>query len=152
MTGQATRRYRTVQGSGTGREAGGITIFVLFLAIAIITVTGLVLDAGGALTDRQRAADLAGQAARAGADVLLPTGTGATPRVDPTAATRAADRFLAAQGLTGTVRATPTAVTVTVTLHHRTSLLSVTGITSLTITGTATATPLPGLQTVSAGG
>ena len=152
MTGQATRRYRTVQGSGTGREAGGITIFVLFLAIAIITVTGLVLDAGGALTDRQRAADLAGQAARTGADVLLPTGTGATPRVDPTGATQAADRFLAAQGLTGTVRATPTAVTVTVTLHHRTSLLSVTGITSLTITGTATATPLPGLQTVSAGG
>ena len=42
--------------------------------------------------------------------------------------------------------ATPTYVTVTVIINHRTTLLQATGITSLPIKGSATARPLPGLK------
>jgi Flp pilus assembly protein TadG len=130
-----------------GKDAGSITVFVVSLALSLVLVAGLVFDAGGALTDRQRAADVAEQAARAGSDRLLPTGAGRTPLIDVPAARATALAFLHREGVDGTVQASPTQVTVNVTIHHHTALLQAAGITTLTITGTATAVPLPGLKT-----
>jgi hypothetical protein len=44
------------------------------------------------------------------------------------------------------VTATPTQVSVTVTITHHTTLLRAAGITTLAVTGTSTARPLPGLR------
>jgi Flp pilus assembly protein TadG len=48
-------------------ERGSTALFVAVFAPAIIFMTGLVIDGGAALEAKQRAADIAEQAARAGA-------------------------------------------------------------------------------------
>jgi Flp pilus assembly protein TadG len=129
-------------------DRGVITVLVLGLIIVLVGVFGLAFDAAGALGDRQRAADIAAQAARAGADVLVPgTGATVTPRIDTVGADAAAHGYLASLGVHGDVQATATQVTVTVTLNHPTKLLTVIGVTNFALHGTATARPLPGLVT-----
>lgn len=55
-------------------ERGSITVFVVVFAIAVVFLTGLILDGGIALNARERAVDIAGQAARAAAgDIDLTT-------------------------------------------------------------------------------
>jgi Flp pilus assembly protein TadG len=129
------------------RDEGSISAYVVFLALALVVVCGLVFDAGGALGDRQRAADIAEQAARAGADQLLPNPAGGTPLIDTAAARSTGQALLRREGVAGTVTATSTEVTVTVTISHRTTLLQAAGIGTLAIKGSATARPLPGLKT-----
>ena len=64
-----------------GGERGSITVFVVVFAIAVVFLTGLILDGGIALNARERAVDMAGQAARAAAgDIDLTTlEAGASP-------------------------------------------------------------------------
>lgn len=132
-------------------DSGNLTIIVLFLTMALYAVCALVFDAGNALTDRQRAVDTAEQAARAGADAVLPvSGESVAPVLDPARAEVAAQAFLAQAGVDGTVTVTADTVTVSVVIRHRTVLLPALGITSLTIKGNATARPVPGI--VVAGG
>lgn len=137
---------------GSEQDAGSITVLVVFLALSLVLVAGLVFDAGGALTDRQRAADIAEQAARYAADQVVPAPPGVTPLINTGQAQAAGERFLAQEGVRGSVNASATQVTVTVTIEHHTALLSAVGQDPLTVTGTSTATPLSGLKTASAGG
>ena len=51
-------------------ERGSFTFAVIFWALMAMMLGGLVVDGGLALTERQRAGDIAEQAARAGADAL----------------------------------------------------------------------------------
>lgn len=51
-------------------ERGSFTFAVVFWALIAMMLAGLVVDGGLALTERQRAGDIAEQAARAGADDL----------------------------------------------------------------------------------
>ena len=51
-------------------DRGTISIYVAFLAPAILALAGLVIDGGGALVAKQRAADQAEQGARAGANAI----------------------------------------------------------------------------------
>ena len=140
---RASRRLADVDA-----EAGSITVLIVFMALSLVLVAGLVFDAGGALTDRQRATDIAEQAARYAADQVEPAAEGATPLINPDQAHAAGLRFLSREGVTGAVQASTTQVTVTVTIKHHTSLLSaVPGLGTLTETGTSTATPLSGLKT-----
>lgn len=134
------------------REAGSITVLVVFLSLSLVLVAGLVFDAGGALTDRQRAADISEQAARYAADQVEPAPPGVTPLINPGQAHAAGLRFLAQEGVHGTVQASMTQVTVTVTIEHHTALLSAIGKSTLPVTGTSTATPLSGLKTAGAPG
>lgn len=134
--------------SGTDPEAASITVLIVFMALSLVLVAGLVFDAGGALTDRQRATDIAEQAARYAADQLEPAPPGVTPLINPDQAHAAGMRFLSREGVHGDVQASTTQVTVTVTIQHHTSLLSaVPELGSLTEKGTSTATPLSGLKT-----
>lgn len=154
-TGAVARRVRTVltaRLAGAEQDAGSITVLVVFLALSLALVAGLVFDAGGALTDRQRAADIAEQAARYAADQVVPAPPGVTPRINTGQAQSAGLRFLAQEGVHGSVQASPTQVTVTVTIEHHTVLLSAVGQDPLTVTGRSTATPLSGLKTAAAGG
>ena len=51
-------------------ERGSFTFAIVFWALMAMMLAGLVVDGGLALTERQRAGDIAEQAARAGADDL----------------------------------------------------------------------------------
>jgi Flp pilus assembly protein TadG len=50
------------------RERGSITIFVVFFAIIALALAALLVDVGNAMNAKERASDIAEQAARAGAD------------------------------------------------------------------------------------
>ena len=62
----ARRRHR----HGGDNDRGSITAYLLITTVAIFALAGLVLDGGAALAAHGRAADVAQQAARAGADAL----------------------------------------------------------------------------------
>ena len=51
-------------------ERGSVTVFTAVFAIAVIFLLALILDGGSALNARERAMDIAGQAARAAADTI----------------------------------------------------------------------------------
>jgi len=53
-------------------ERGSFTFAVIFWALIAMMLAGLVVDGGLAITERQRAGDIAEQAARAGAEELNP--------------------------------------------------------------------------------
>jgi len=53
-------------------QRGSFTFAVIFWALMAMILAGLVVDGGLAITERQRAGDIAEQAARAGADDLDP--------------------------------------------------------------------------------
>ena len=88
-----------------GSDEGATSAVVVVLATALFALGGLVFDGGRAITGRQRAANEAEQAARAGVDaVSLDTlrGDGALT-LDPRRARAAAESYLAATGNTGRV-------------------------------------------------
>jgi Flp pilus assembly protein TadG len=51
-----------------GAERGSVSVFTVVFAIAVIFLTALILDGGVAMNAKERAADIAEQAARAAAD------------------------------------------------------------------------------------
>ena len=55
------------QGCG---ERGSVTVFTAVVAIAAVFLLALILDGGSALNAKERAMDIAGQAARAAADTI----------------------------------------------------------------------------------
>ncbi|MCL1870591.1 MAG: pilus assembly protein [Promicromonosporaceae bacterium] len=123
-------------------ERGSISAWVVLAAFATIVLVGLVVDLGGQLTVLEHARDVAGQAARAGSERLNAPqaieGHGAS--VDVAAAKSAANGYLAAAGVDGTVTVSNgTTVTVTVHDHYETVFLAAVGIGRLGVTGTASA-------------
>jgi Flp pilus assembly protein TadG len=118
-------------------EDGTIVGFVAVLALALIAVAGLAFDGGQIVTTTARARDLAGAAARTGAQQLEPAELHAgRAHLDPAAAHAAATGFLAAAGAVGTVTVDDTQVTVTVTATQPMRLLP---LPARTITVTARA-------------
>ena len=134
-----------------GNDRGSITAYLLITTVAIFALAGLVLDGGAALAAHGRAADVAQQAARAGADALdvtslrSPTPAGLT--ADPAAARTAAGEVLAAAGVTGDVAVNGRSVTVTARVTKPAAILSIVGIGEVGGTATATAVPLHGTTT-----
>ncbi len=129
------------------RDVGNASIILVLIAPAIFGVAGLVVDGGQAVNARQLAADQAEQAARAAADAVdvdaIRAGTGLV--IDPFVARRAAERYLAAVGGTGSVSVGQGFVTVTVTATTSTAFLAVAGVNQISVTGTATARPARGI-------
>lgn len=139
-----SRRHAAMDG-----ERGSIALWYAIVAVAALVMAGLVIDGGNALATRQRAADVATQAARAGADALNPaslrdTAGGVSLQADPAAAQLAASGVLAAAGATGTVTVAGGTVSVTATIPKRTAILSVVGVTDISQTATASATSIYG--------
>lgn len=121
-------------------EQGAVTVFVVLFTVALLAVTGLVIDGGYALGAKRQAMNHAEQAARTGADALDPAALrdGQTV-VDGSRAADAAQHYLALVGARGTVDVVGGEVTVTVTSRQDTTLLSAVGVTSIPISASATA-------------
>jgi len=136
------RRLRArATATGTGQD-GVVTAFTVVMIGALIVLAGLVFDGGRALAGRVTALDEAQEAARVGAqqiDLATFRATGAAILNDNAAVT-AAQGYLASTGDTGTATVNGDAVTVTVTHHQSTQILSIIGIGSFTEHATATAT------------
>lgn len=129
-------------------QAGVVTAFTVVMTVALLAVTGLVVDGGLVLADRQRAFDTADAAARAGAQALderaLRSGT---VTINPGAATRRAAGLLAREGMTGTTSVNGDQVTVRTTLTRNLTILGAFGVQPLTIHATGTATAIRGVRT-----
>ncbi len=123
-------------------ERGSISIWVVTATIVMMTLVGLAVDLGGQVHAQQRAHDLAAQAARAGGQQVeaAPAMEGRYVALDTAAARRAAEQYLAAAGVEGTVTITGgTTLIVRVTDTYEPTFLSMVGIGDLTVTGDASA-------------
>ena len=92
------QRVSLVAGSD---DEGSISLYMAIMAVAFIAMLGLVVDGGAALSTRERAADLATQAARAGANSFTATslrGAGGN-LAESNTATSAADQVVIDAGL-----------------------------------------------------
>jgi Flp pilus assembly protein TadG len=65
-------------------DQGSVAVFTVVFAVAVIFLVALIVDGGNAMNARERAADIAGQAARAAADDISPA---ALRQASPTATT-----------------------------------------------------------------
>jgi Flp pilus assembly protein TadG len=99
-------------------DRGYVTLFTAGVALGVVSVIGLVLDGGRALRAQSDSFGAAAAAARAGAQELDPVASvSGEVRLDDVQAQVAAQEFLAARGLSGTVSVSDTRVTVKVTRH-----------------------------------
>ena len=121
---------------------GSISIWVVTATVVMVTLVGLAVDLGGQVHAQQRAHDVAAQAARAGGQQVeaAPAVEGRYVALDTAAARRAAEQYLAAAGVEGTVSITGgTTLVVRVTDIYEPTFLSMVGIGDLTVTGDASA-------------
>jgi Flp pilus assembly protein TadG len=131
---------RLERGPSRRDEAGIAAVFVVFVAVALLAVAGLVIDGGYTMAAKREATGQAESAARVGADALneasLRTGS---PVVDPQLAVTAAQAYLARVDATGTVSVDGATVTVTVAADQPMAVLSAVGVSSLHVSATASA-------------
>ena len=121
-------------------EEGTVAAFVAVLAIAIVAVAGLAYDGGAIITAHAAARDLAGAAARAGAQhVAIEHVHAGQPALDAHAAHERAAEVLAEAGAQGTVTVEGATVTVTVTDQQPMRILP---LAARPITATASATAI----------
>jgi len=149
------REPARILGHWAGGTRGSISLYFAIVTIAAVAMAGLVIDGGAALATRERAADLATQAARAGANALTPASVRGLPtalEADPAAAQAAANRVLAAGDATGAVSVDGATVTVTVTVARKTVILSAVGLNDISQTASASATAIFGGTTAHNGG
>lgn len=126
----------------TRDERGSISIWLATASFVMILLVGLAVDLGGQVHAKQRAHDVAAQAARVGGQQVqaAPAIEGHYLAVDTAAAQRAAQQYLAAADVSGTVRITGgDTITVAVTDVYSPQFLNVIGINRLTVTGEASA-------------
>jgi Flp pilus assembly protein TadG len=147
------------RGGGAARDRGSAALFIAVFAPAMLFLAGLVIDGGAALEVRQRAADIAEQAARAAGqqcDVGLLRSASQCRITSRSAAEAAAGPYLQNNGVTewhlelfDPVPGTTDqfyGVRVTVTIRFRTTLLGIVpGNDTMTITQTGEAVAVTGL-------
>ena len=131
-------------------EAGFVSLYVVVITVGLLAMAGLVIDGGNALAARGQAADVAQQAARAGADALSPESLRGRPTgltASPAAAQAAADRVLDTAGVSGAVSVDGADVSVTVVVRKDTTILSAFGVGPIEGRANSTATALHGTTT-----
>lgn len=120
-------------------EDGTVSAFVAVLAVALLAVAGLAYDGGQIIATTAQARDLAGAAARTGAQQAAAEDVHAgTTGLDAAAAHAAAVSFLDAAGTTGTVEVDGPQVRVTVSITQPMRILPIADRT-ITVTATSTA-------------
>jgi hypothetical protein len=135
-----------------GRDRGTVSMFTVIFALFVILLAGLLVDGGLAIHARQRAADIAEQAARAAADdidVRLLRTSGEVRIADAGSACAKAGRLVARYPeATGDMQCRlqdPQTAWVQVTITVKLQLLSIMpGFSDMDITSSATATPETG--------
>jgi Flp pilus assembly protein TadG len=150
LTGtRLVRRWRRQRGPA---DRGAVMFWVIPLMVGLVAMAGLIVDGGNAIAARERAEDVSQQAARAGADALSPLSLhAAVPgalTADQGAAQVAAERVLAAAGISNPrVTVDGDSVTVSVTVHEKTQVLSAFGLSEISGSASSTATALHGTTT-----
>ena len=128
-----------------------MALYLAIFATAMIAMAGLVIDGGAAIAAREKAADVADQAARAGANALsadsLRESDPGDLRADPIRARAAADTVLSDAGATGEVTVDGATVTVVAHIPQKTAVLSAVGVNDLSQTATQSATAIHGTTT-----
>ena len=128
-----------------------MSVFVIGLSLVLFGVAGLAIDGGRVINAKDRAFDVAEQAARSGANQIdVPTlrKSGQVVLRPDTARTAAADYVGSYSGYTldGPIGTTATTVTVSLRATVPTTLLSLVHIDSIDIAGTATASAVTGIN------
>lgn len=123
-------------------ERGSISLFAVVVTVGLIVVIGLVVDGGGKIHAQQRAQTAAREAARAGGQAIVAgtaiRGQGAV--VDTTASRAAAQYYLTAAGVTGTVSIQGgNTVVVQTSENYEPNFLGIVGVGTQTVTGSAEA-------------
>jgi putative Flp pilus-assembly TadE/G-like protein len=152
--GRSARDRRALDANGSGgrgADRGSVTILVLFFTIMALALASLLVDVGNALNARERAADIAEQAARAGANDINVAALRAG-RLEINAATacgRAVGLVAAYSARTGWhARAScqpPSARQITVTVFVTTHPVIAASLGNFTVHASATAEPVCGI-------
>ena len=131
-------------GNDSHGERGSVSVWAVLIITAFSLIVGISVDLGGQVAAKQRANDVAAQAARvagqqADTDTLM-AGTSAV-RVDPRRARQAALAYIAGANMNGTATLTAggTQLAITTTALYRPIVLSSIGIGPLSVTGSSTA-------------
>lgn len=123
-------------------ERGSITVWLALSSFVMIFLVGLAVDLSGQVHAHERAHDVAAQAARAGGEEVEGAAAiqGHELAISPASARVAAQHYLDAAGVSGTVEITD-GNTITVTVHdsYDPHFLGLIGINHLDVTSTATA-------------
>ncbi|WP_182884209.1 pilus assembly protein TadG-related protein [Microbispora sp. H10885] len=130
-------------------ERGSITPYALVFILVLMLFIGLAVDGGTKLRAGWEAVGIAEEAARAGAGQIDRRAAyeGRDFIVDRGAAVRAARAYLSATGRPGTVGLSgPNSIRVQVTVTKPTWLLSLVGLSSVSMTATATADLVSGVE------
>lgn len=141
-TPAVTSIRKRVRGAVRADETGSITIWMATASMAMTVMVGLAVDLGGQVHAQQRAHDLAAQAARAGGQSIqaAPAVEGRDVRLDVVQAKGAAERYLTAADITGTVVVTGgDTLRVDVSDTYEPRFLTIIGIDRLRVSGSASA-------------
>ncbi len=125
-------------------QRGSVSIWAALIVAVFTLIVGISVDLVGQVAAKQRAADVAAQAARIAAEQVDPTTvlSGArTVTANPVRARQAALAYIAGADMTGTVTigAGGTQLAITTTATYQPVFLTGIGIGPLTVTGTSTA-------------
>ena len=130
-------------------DDGGVTVFVVIIATALLAMAAISVDGGYVLAARERAHSAAAQAARSGANAVSTDSVrSGGADLDTAAASDAAQAVLSKDNLVGTVTVTGSQVTVTVTTTTNTVMLGIVGINNLTVHASAAARDVDGVTTM----
>ena len=127
--------------SHSRRDKGSVTIWLALASFVMIVLVGVAVDLSGQVYAQQHARDIAAQAARtAGQQIDASRGVrGIGAQTNTAQAIAAAKSYIAAAGMEGdaTITGGGTTITVSVVDTYETKFLSIIGLTSLRVTGSA---------------
>lgn len=127
---------------GWRSQRGSVVPFAVIIAFALMTVFGLVVDGGGRIAALQKAESVAREAARqAGQSMTGEAVRGAGVTIDTSAGRAAAQRYLAAAHVDGTVTIQGSTVHVVARVDFNPVVLSIIGVSKVTVTGEADSAP-----------
>ncbi len=124
-------------------DRGSITGFVVVITLVVLACAGLAIDGSRIVGAHVAAADVAENAARAGAQAVVALRHDQWV-IEPSQARVAAEAYLATQHVAGVVTVTSATVTVTVTVDVETTLLGLVGIPTKHVSATRSSNPISG--------
>lgn len=134
------KKLRQILAQLRNDERGSVSVIFLACVVVLVVVVGLVVDSSGKYQSSQSAQMTASSAARAGTNALAGQAVvDGTLALNGSAAQAAAQNYLTAAGVTGTVTVVGDTITVSVEDTYTTRFLSLIGVNSLPVGATSSA-------------